>query len=353
MEEFKERFIDKIIEWGVMKFAPNSKSYFTLKSGRKSPYFANMANAMSSGRRLFEMAQFYVDSIPEKPYFNTAHGPAMKGVPLAPIVAAEMYDRGKVIKYAFDFKDGLIKIRRDPPIGIKLRKEKDVQILDVVDAGLLRPLDCNGFSATALGEQLYDRVSTHYDLSKVDCIVGKAYAGIVPAALLLREMSKRNRELDLRFAYDRITTKAHGVSSESNFVGDLHNGDKVLVIDGRLENVGGVFGDIREGDVLRPFDDVITTGKAKRESKFKVEKVHPDVRWGGTHVGIYRGEKDEVGRTVIESLKEYDLDPLMWIVHARDIFKRAHNRQIAGQVHIDDTAMEAFEAYMKEFGAEA
>jgi orotate phosphoribosyltransferase len=351
MEDFKESFIRNIISWGVMKFAPDREHYFTLKSGRKSPYFANMANAMNSGDRLDKTGTSYARSVGDS-YFTVAHGPSMKGIPLVPVIAAEMQWHGG-INYAFDFKEGPQQIMNDALIGVKLRREKkDLQILDTLDTGMLSQRDCNGYSAIAMAEDLREKLLRNYDLDKIDCVVGKAYGGIVPAALLVRQIAREDNK-DLRFVYDRISGKNYGVTSESNFVGDLREGDRVLVVDGRLESVGGVFGRITADDTLKEFDDVITTGKAKRESKHKVEKFHPKAKWNGVNVGVYRGEVDETGQTVQQSLEEHGLSPLGWIVDAKEIFDFAHNREIDGKVYVDGIAYDAFLGYMGEFGAKS
>lgn len=351
MEEFKEKFIVHLLESGVLRFAPTRAEYFTLKSGRKSPYFANMASAMDSGAKLAKTATAYANSLQQSSEYTVLHGPAMKGIPLAPVIATEFYDDQR--RFAFDFKEGPEQIRQDPLIGTKLRREKPgVQILDTLDAGLLRHVDCSNSAATALGEDLYQRLTRDYSLDDVDCIVGKAYGGIVPAALLVKEIAVKGGK-DIRFVYDRISAKTHGVSSESNFVGPLKEKDRIIVVDGKLESVGGVFGRITQRDVLKEVDDVITTGKAKRESKHKVEKIHPHAKWSGVHVAVYRGEVDESGQTVQKSLEEHGLDPLSWIVSARDIFEFARNREVVGKVWINDEQYQAFLAYMKEFGAEA
>jgi len=356
MKEFKEIFIRDIIEWGVMRFAPDREHYFTLKSGRKSPYFATLANALDSGKKLLKTGSAYIDAMPLATLLSDVtviHGPSMKGIPLAPVMVAELGDRGKNMKYAFDFKEGPEQIKNDPLIGGKLRNEKPgIKIIDVLDAGLLRHYDCNNIAAAAMTEDLYECLIRSYSLDDIDCIVGKAYGGIVPAALLVRHIAKRDGK-DVRFVYDRISTKHYGVSGESNFVGTLKSDDRVLVINGHLETLGGVFGHITANDTLEEVDDVITTGKAKRESKHKVEKIHPRAKWRGVHVAVYRGEIDETGQTVQQSLDEHGLNPLTWIVDAKEIFEYAHNRNIAGKIWVDDVQYAAFQEYLEEFGVKA
>ncbi|QQG39965.1 MAG: hypothetical protein HYS81_00960 [Candidatus Aenigmatarchaeota archaeon] len=350
MERFQEEFISNLLEWNAVKIAPDREHYFKLKSGRMSPYFVNMATAMDSGKRLWQTAEAYAGSvIPSDNDDIVAHGPAMKGIPLVPLIAAESWrlDRA-AMKYAFDFKEGPVQISQDALIGVKLRHEKPgIKILDTLDAGTLKHTECNSVSAVALANDLYGRFVRNYSPDDVDVIVGKAYGGIGPAALLAREIAGRDN-VDIRFVYDRVSAKTHGVSGESSFVGRLEENDRALVVDGHLESIGSVFGHVGDGERLRAFDDVITTGKAKRESKHKVEKRYPKAEWAGVHVAVYRGEVDETGKTVPEALEEHGLAPLSWIVTAEEIFEFAHESK-----RIDDRAMDDFKTYMKEFGAKA
>ena len=345
LKPYQESFVRNLIEWDVVKFGE-----FKLKSGRPSPYFVNMATAMDSGQRLLETGASYAESAWPATEFTVAHGPAMKGIPLVPAIAASLLERGKHVKFAFDFKEGPVQVSRDPPIGVKLRvQEPTVRIVDSIDTGLMTQRECNSVSAQMLAEDLHTRLTRNYSLDDIDCVVGKAYGGIVPAALLVREIAKREG-VDLRFAYDRVSTKQHGVTSEADLVGRIQPNDRVLVVDGRLEKIGGVYGHIGVDDSIRTFDDVITTGKAKRESKHKVDKTHPRARWDGVHVGVYRGEVDEEGRTVDDSLREHGLDPLRYIVSAEDVFRYAHNKEFGGHVRVDDKAMEVFRAHLAKYG---
>ena len=61
---------------------------FTLKSGRKSPYFFNISALFESGF-INELSSLYADLIEEENIkFDLIFGPAYKGIPLAAAVAA-------------------------------------------------------------------------------------------------------------------------------------------------------------------------------------------------------------------------------------------------------------------------
>ena len=57
MEEYKKQFIDFMIDSHVLKFGD-----FTLKSGRKSPFFMN-AGAYVTGSQLKKLGEFYARAI--------------------------------------------------------------------------------------------------------------------------------------------------------------------------------------------------------------------------------------------------------------------------------------------------
>lgn len=102
MEQYKQEFIDFMVESNVLKFGE-----FTLKSGRKSPFFMN-AGAYVTGSQLHRLGQYYAKAIHETygDDFDVLFGPAYKGIPLAVVTAiaySELY--GKEIRYCSDRKE--------------------------------------------------------------------------------------------------------------------------------------------------------------------------------------------------------------------------------------------------------
>lgn len=92
MEDFKREFIEFMVESQVLKFGD-----FTLKSGRKSPFFMN-AGAYVTGDQLHRLGQFYARAI-EASFgldFDIVFGPAYKGIPLSVVTAmgiSELFDK--------------------------------------------------------------------------------------------------------------------------------------------------------------------------------------------------------------------------------------------------------------------
>ena len=79
MEQYKTDFIKFMLECKVLKFGD-----FTLKSGRKSPFFMN-AGAYVTGSQLARLGRYYAQSIHENfgDDFDVLFGPAYKGIPLS------------------------------------------------------------------------------------------------------------------------------------------------------------------------------------------------------------------------------------------------------------------------------
>ena len=102
MESYKQEFIEFMVESDVLKFGE-----YTLKSGRKSPFFMN-AGAYVTGTQLLRLGEYYAKAIHDN-YgldFDVLFGPAYKGIPLA--VAATMAISklyGKDIRYCSNRKE--------------------------------------------------------------------------------------------------------------------------------------------------------------------------------------------------------------------------------------------------------
>lgn len=98
---YKQQFIKFMVENGVLKFGE-----FTLKSGRKAPYFINTGN-YKSGAQLAKLGEYYANCIIEnKIEADTLVGPAYKGIPLAVTAAVALYNNhGVDLNYTFDRKE--------------------------------------------------------------------------------------------------------------------------------------------------------------------------------------------------------------------------------------------------------
>ena len=133
MDAYKQEFIKFMVEGNVLKFGD-----FTLKSGRKSPFFMN-AGAYVTGYQLKKLGEYYAKAI-HNTYgddFDVLFGPAYKGIPLSVTTAiaySELY--GKEIRYCSNRKE--VKDHGDTGIllGSKLKDGDRVVIIeDVTTSG--------------------------------------------------------------------------------------------------------------------------------------------------------------------------------------------------------------------------
>ena len=133
MESYKKEFIKFMVDCAALKFGD-----FTLKSGRKSPFFMN-AGAYVTGSQLRRLGQFYAQAIHDNygTDFDVLFGPAYKGIPLAvatTIAFSELY--GRDIRYCSNRKE----IKDHGDVGILLGSDlndgdKVVIIEDVTTSG--------------------------------------------------------------------------------------------------------------------------------------------------------------------------------------------------------------------------
>ncbi|MDO4283993.1 MAG: orotate phosphoribosyltransferase [Eubacteriales bacterium] len=133
MQDYKKEFIDFMVDSKVLKFGE-----FTLKSGRKSPFFMN-AGAYVTGTQLNLLGEYYARAIHDT-YgldFDVLFGPAYKGIPLAVatvMAISRLY--GRDIKYCANRKE--VKDHGDTGIllGTKLQDGDRVVIIeDVTTSG--------------------------------------------------------------------------------------------------------------------------------------------------------------------------------------------------------------------------
>ncbi len=102
MEQYKKDFITFMLDCGVLRFGS-----FTLKSGRKSPFFMN-AGAYITGSQLLHLGEFYAQAIHQHfgDDFDVLFGPAYKGIPLS-VATVIAYSRlyQKEIRYCANRKE--------------------------------------------------------------------------------------------------------------------------------------------------------------------------------------------------------------------------------------------------------
>lgn len=133
MEQYKQEFIEFMVDSQVLKFGE-----FTLKSGRKSPFFMN-AGGYVTGAQLKRLGEYYARAIHENygDDFDVLFGPAYKGIPLSvatTIAYSELY--GKEIRYCSNRKEEKDHGDTGILLGSKLKDgDRIVIIEDVTTSG--------------------------------------------------------------------------------------------------------------------------------------------------------------------------------------------------------------------------
>lgn len=133
MENYKKEFIDFMVESQVLKFGE-----FTLKSGRKAPFFMN-AGAYVTGSQLRKLGEYYAKTIHDHfgLDFDVLFGPAYKGIPLSvatTMAISELY--GKDVRYCSNRKEEKDHGDTGILLGSKLKDgDRVVMIEDVTTSG--------------------------------------------------------------------------------------------------------------------------------------------------------------------------------------------------------------------------
>ena len=219
LKGYRENFLVHLIRTGAIKFGS-----FKLKSGRISPYFINIAEAMRTGRDSVKVADAYVAAMREiGTDFDYIHGAAYKGIPLSALVATRLSEK---------------------------------------------------------------------------------------------------HQIDKRWGYDRKEKKAHGVPEEGLIVGDLRDGDTVIIV-----------------------DDVITTGDTKVDSWSKLTVLR-NVKPKGILVAVDREELSDADKELLEAtnLKMFS------ILKITDIFDFLLNKEIEGKVYVHAKTKKDFDVYFGKYG---
>ena len=224
MEQYKSDFIQFMVDSKVLKFGE-----FTLKSGRKSPFFMN-AGGYVTGSQLLKLGEYYAKAI-HNTYgddFDVLFGPAYKGIPIS-VVTAVAYS------------------------------------------------------------QLYGK--------------------------------------EVRYCSDRKEEKDHGADKGSFLGSKLQDGDRVIMI-----------------------EDVTTSGKSMEETVPKVRGA-ADVEIVGLMVSLNRMEVGKGGeKCALDEVKDLYGFETAAIVSMDEVVECLYNKEINGEVIIDDTLKAAIDAYYEEYG---
>jgi orotate phosphoribosyltransferase len=101
MKDYQHAFLDFAVECQALRFGE-----FTLKSGRRSPYFFN-TGLFNTGARLARLGEYYAHAIVDAALpFDMLYGPAYKGIPLVSAVGIALArQHGRDLPYSFNRKE--------------------------------------------------------------------------------------------------------------------------------------------------------------------------------------------------------------------------------------------------------
>ena len=160
-----------------------------------------------------------------------------------------------------------------------------------------------------------------------DVLFGPAYKGIplsVAASIALSEAYGK----EVRYLSNRKEIKDHG--------------DKGIFLGGPLE----------EGDRVVIIEDVTTAGTSIRET-LPILKAQGKIDVVGLVVSVDRMERGETEKSALAQIEESYGIRTASIVNMAEVTEYLYNREVNGQVVIDDTRKKAIEAYYEQYGAKA
>ena len=178
--------------------------------------------------------------------------------------------------------------------------------------------DGEGLQKTA--ESFSDTIQ-EMGLDTFDYIHGPAYKGI-PLAGAIAMVILQKQKINKRWGYDRKESKGHGVAEEAWLVGEIRNGDRIILV-----------------------DDVITTGLTKVKNIEKLEKYSKkaNLQFKGIVIFLDRQEKDTEGNNPITYLEKKGLK-VYSILKIREVVEFLKNDLI------NDAQYQNFQDYFEEYG---
>ena len=131
MQDYQLQFLQLARELDALRLGE-----FTLKSGRISPYFFN-AGLLASGKAMAVLGTAYAAAIVNSGIeFDCLFGPAYKGIPVAAVTAAALYQQhGRDVSWGYNRKEKKAHGEGGTLVGATLTGQKVLVIDDVVTAG--------------------------------------------------------------------------------------------------------------------------------------------------------------------------------------------------------------------------
>ena len=183
-----------------------------------------------------------------------------------------------------------------------------------------------GTQLRRLGEYYAKAIEAKFG-TDFDVLFGPAYKGIplsVTTAVALSSLYGK----DIRYCSNRKEIKDHG--------------DKGIFLGGPLE----------EGDRVVIIEDVTTAGTSIRET-LPILKAQGRIDVVGLVVSVDRMERGDTEKSALAQIEESYGIRTTSIVNMAEVTEYLYNREVNGQVVIDDARRKAIEAYYEQYGARA
>lgn len=131
MKSYKRQFIQFALEREVLRFGE-----FTLKSGRKSPYFFN-AGLFNTGKDLALLGRFYAEALIDcNLEYDVIFGPAYKGIPIVAATVVALSEHHNIeIPYCFNRKEAKDHGEGGNLVGSSIKDKRVMLVDDVITAG--------------------------------------------------------------------------------------------------------------------------------------------------------------------------------------------------------------------------
>lgn len=131
MKSYKRQFIQFALDRQVLRFGE-----FTLKSGRKSPYFFN-AGLFNTGKDLALLGRFYAEAlIDANLQYDVIFGPAYKGIPIVSSTVVALSEHHNIeVPYCFNRKEAKDHGEGGNLVGCSIKNKRVMLVDDVITAG--------------------------------------------------------------------------------------------------------------------------------------------------------------------------------------------------------------------------
>lgn len=317
----QKEFLHHLIDSGSLKFGS-----FQFKSGRISPDYVSIRQAVSTGRGAALTARALLGILPEDTDY--VHGPAYAGIPIAAIIASESDMAGRNLRFGFDLKE-----ETEPKLGVAPRPGEMIY----AESGELDGASLNSFASGNLGRA-----------AGADFIFGRPYGGIPFAAVLAKRLFDAQGK-SVRWGYSRHEQKKYGAPSESVIVGDMRGGDRTLLVDCQsVLTINGIFGRPKEGDRVTLADDVLTSGGTKIGNLEKLSKA--GIKVSSIVVAVDREETsdDDDGVPAAEWMESLGVK-VFSVLKLTEVYDYLKDREINGRMIVTPEIYRSFEEYSGKY----